>query len=134
MDLDWCLTCSQHTSGALYCSDECRREDISYSIKLTTSPTYSFYSKPISPPLSPTFNYRYTKATKIVSGSASTSSSTSPAPSPTSQISAAILDEPQSQDSSYQSSDDENVITSKYTKIHPWINQRRQQRRLSIII
>ncbi|CAG8651491.1 19665_t:CDS:2 [Rhizophagus irregularis] len=104
----------QEFIGALYCSDECRREDISYSIKLTTSPTYSFYSKPISPPLSPTFNYRYTKATKI--------------------ISAAILDEPQSQDSSYQSSDDENVITSKYTKIHPWINQRRQQRRLSIII
>jgi hypothetical protein len=69
-----------------------------------------------------------------VSGSASTSSSTSPAPSPTSQISAAILDEPQSQDSSYQSSDDEHVITSQYTKIHPWINQRRQQRRLSIII
>ncbi|GBB95702.1 hypothetical protein RclHR1_00260008 [Rhizophagus clarus] len=132
MDLDWCLTCSQHTSGALYCSDECRREDISYSIKVTTSPTYSFYSKPVSFPLSPSLNYRST--TKIVSGSASTSSSTSPAPSLTSQISAAILDESQSQGSSYQSSNDENVITSQYTKIHPWINQRRQQRRLSIII
>ncbi|RIA86058.1 hypothetical protein C1645_807964 [Glomus cerebriforme] len=134
MDLDWCLTCSQHTSGALYCSDECRREDISYSIKLTSSSSYSFYSKPISVPPSPTFNYRTTTKTKTVSGSALITPPLSPpAPSPTSQISAAILDEPQSQDSSYQSSNDENVITSQYTKIHPWINQRQQQRRLSVL-
>jgi len=131
MDLDWCLTCSQHTSGDLYCSDECRREDISYSIKVTASSSYSFYSKPISFSPSPTFNYR---TTKTVSGSAPiTPPLTPPAPSPTSQISVATLDEPQSQDSSYQSSNDENVITSQYTKIHPWINQRRQQRRLSVL-
>uniref|UniRef100_A0A1D1YCZ1 Extender of the chronological lifespan protein 2 n=1 Tax=Anthurium amnicola TaxID=1678845 RepID=A0A1D1YCZ1_9ARAE len=128
MDLDWCLTCSQHTSGELYCSDECRREDISYAIKVTSSSSYSFYSKPIHPP-SPTFSYRST--TKSANGD--TTPSDSPAPSPTSQISAAILDEPQSQDSSYQSSNEENVITSQYTKIHPWMNQRRQQRRYSVL-
>jgi len=135
MDLDWCLTCSQHTSGTLYCSDECRRQDISYSIRVTESSSYSFYSKPVSPPSS-VYNYRTTTTTKTTTRASSsliTPPSSPPAPSPASQISAAILDEPQSQDSSYQSSNDENVITSQYTKTHPWINQRQQQRRLSVL-
>jgi len=132
MDLDWCLTCSQHTSGTLYCSDECRRQDISYSIRVTESSSYSFYSKPVSPPSS-VYNYRTTTKAVNASSTSSPAPSSPPAPSPTSQISAAILDEPQSQDSSYQSSNDENVISSQYTKTHPWINQRQQQRRLSVL-
>ncbi|CAG8585329.1 16165_t:CDS:2 [Dentiscutata erythropus] len=50
MDLDWCLTCSQHTSGTLYCSEACRNQDIKYSAKalLSSQYPYSLYSKPYS--------------------------------------------------------------------------------------
>jgi len=47
MDLDWCLTCSQHTSGALYCSDSCRLKDIDAStpiIPFSGSPRLIHYA------------------------------------------------------------------------------------------
>ncbi|CAI2175574.1 9037_t:CDS:2 [Funneliformis geosporum] len=126
MDLDWCLTCSQHTEGTLYCSDACRSQDITYSNKITSSPSYSFYSKSFShnslpPPLN--YNYRSTKRTM-----ASSSITPPPTPSPTSAISTALFDHSGSKDSSYQSSNDENVIAAaQYTKTLPWVNQRQQQ-------
>lgn len=133
MDLDWCLTCSQHTSGTLYCSDGCRDQDEIYSTNLTES-SYSFYSKAITPPQSPLYNDRpSSKTTRTPSSLITPPPSPSSTASHTSQISAAILDEPQSNDSSYQSSNDESLITSQYTKTHPWINQRQQHRRLSVL-
>ncbi|CAG8521342.1 4264_t:CDS:2 [Paraglomus occultum] len=47
MDLDWCLTCSQHTSGGLYCSDSCRLKDIDAStpiIPFSGSPRLIHYA------------------------------------------------------------------------------------------
>ncbi|CAG8555993.1 6610_t:CDS:2 [Paraglomus brasilianum] len=41
MDLDWCLTCSRHTSGGLYCSDSCRLKDIDASTPIISYQPYS---------------------------------------------------------------------------------------------
>jgi len=69
---------------------------------------------------------------------ASSSITPPPTPSPASPISTAIFDQSESKDSSYQSSNDENLIAAaaQYTKTLPWINQQRQQsnvRRLSVL-
>ncbi|CAG8486170.1 662_t:CDS:2 [Ambispora gerdemannii] len=93
MDLDWCLTCSQHTSGTLYCSEACRLQDTngvsiasSSTSKSLSSTTGSYYSSSPTSPFSSQFfiskrmhqkffpfNYQPTSTSTITSSNNNTS-------------------------------------------------------------
>ncbi|KAG9290450.1 hypothetical protein G9A89_007181 [Geosiphon pyriformis] len=89
MDLDWCLTCSQHTSGTLYCSDNCRLQDLkgpalmssSSSFSKNIAPIYKLHVKPaFSLPRIPSVDYLALSSSSSSSSSSFRKSTTSTKP------------------------------------------------------
>ncbi|KAG9300069.1 hypothetical protein G9A89_018346 [Geosiphon pyriformis] len=138
MDLDWCLTCSQHTSGTLYCSEVCRLQDMGGHPTFTNTNTLTTFPNSSSSPFASSFfaTKRYHKnfpISNLVSSSSASSSSSQlkksknylektlyPVPSAATHHPAIIYARLKKMDSSYLTSTlhSSDVNQSKYTTFY----------------